>query len=170
MFLVYINDLPRSQNFEVKLFADDTCLLLHSKNPSSLEIKINDALTNIQEWTSANKLTVNPNISSVLIISPKKIKPIHKLHIKYDNTTIPLQDCVKYLGIVFDSRLTFVQHIQLLEKKINRSMGIMYKLKNMLFIRSLTTLYYALVHLYLLYGILVWGATFESNLKRPNFP
>jgi len=126
MFLVYINDLPHSFSFNVKLFAEDTYLLLHSKNPSLLEIKINEALTNIKEWTSANKLTVNLNKSLVLIIPPKKTKPIPKLHIKHDNTTIPLQDCVKYLDIVFDSRLTFVQHIQLLDEKISRSMGIMY--------------------------------------------
>jgi len=47
MFLVYINDLPHSYNFEVKLFAHDTCLLLHSKNPTSLKIKINEVLTYI---------------------------------------------------------------------------------------------------------------------------
>jgi len=45
-------------------------------------------------------------------------------------------------------------------------MGIMYKLKNILSARSLTTLYYALVHPYLSYGIQVWRAPFETNLKR----
>jgi len=71
----------------VKLFADDTCLLIHSKNPSSLEININEALTNIQEWTSTNKLTVNSKKSSVLIISSKKTNPIPKHHIKFDDTS-----------------------------------------------------------------------------------
>jgi len=70
-----------------------------------------------------------PPRSMALIIPPKKTKSIPKIHIKYDNNTILLQDCVKYLSIVFDSRLTFVQLIQLFEEKISRSMGIMYKLK-----------------------------------------
>jgi len=124
---------------DVKLFSDDTCLLIHSKNSSSLEININEALTNIQEWTSANKLTVNRKKSSVLIIPPKKTNPIPKQHIKFDDTPIPIQEHVKY--ILIDSRLTFVHHIQYLETKICRSIGITYKLKNILLIKSLSTLY-----------------------------
>jgi len=36
MFLIFIDDLPNSFSCDVKLFADDTYLLIHSKNSSAL--------------------------------------------------------------------------------------------------------------------------------------
>ena len=55
-----------------KLFADDTCLLVHAPKPLTLREKMNYELLNVLEWTKANKITVNLQKSSVLII-PSKI-------------------------------------------------------------------------------------------------
>ena len=72
LFLLYINDLNNSVNCLPRLFADDSCLLIDSPNPASLETEMNKDLANVYNWSNANKLSLNPSKSHHLIISPKQ--------------------------------------------------------------------------------------------------
>ena len=72
LFLLHIDDLNNSVNCLPQLFADDTCLLIHSPNLASLETKMNKYLANVYNWSIANKLSLNPSKSNHLIISPKQ--------------------------------------------------------------------------------------------------
>ena len=54
LFLLYINDLPSSVNCVPRFFADDTCLVYSSSNPSTLNTAINQDLKNISQWFKAN--------------------------------------------------------------------------------------------------------------------
>jgi len=92
-------------------------------NALQLELKLNQNLKLIHKWTTADLITVNPQKSLVLIISPKQNVQTLKLII---------QDSVKYLGIHIDKNLNFLEHIRLLETKIFKSVGIMMKLKMVL--------------------------------------
>ena len=56
LILLYINDLYNSTNCLPRLFADDTCLVLHSHDPNNLEHVMNNELRNVDEWCRANKL------------------------------------------------------------------------------------------------------------------
>ena len=67
-----------------RVFADDTCLVIHATNPIILSGKINLELQKASEWTEANKITVNPNNSHVLIIPPQNTQRIPS--VKVDNT------------------------------------------------------------------------------------
>ena len=71
LFLIYINDLPSAINSVPRLFANNTCSLIHSLDTSTLAENINSELANVHEWTMANKITVNPEKSLALIIPPK---------------------------------------------------------------------------------------------------
>jgi len=44
-----------------------------------LNEKVNQELVNIYEWTKANKITVNPNKSYSMSISPKKTDAISNI-------------------------------------------------------------------------------------------
>ena len=58
LFLMCINDLPFALNFLTRIFSNDTCLLIHSPNTSTLGKNIIYELGNVHEWTVANKITV----------------------------------------------------------------------------------------------------------------
>jgi len=60
LFLIYINDIPNAVCTMPRMFANDTCLVIHAANPSHLHNKMNSELKNVAEWTQANKITVNP--------------------------------------------------------------------------------------------------------------
>ena len=99
LFLIYINDISNALNTTPKLFADDTCLVIHAANPSVLRDTINHELRGVLGWTSANKITVNPKKSSALILSPKITNAIPTLEIFFNNNPVSVTKLVKHLGI-----------------------------------------------------------------------
>ena len=63
LFLLFINDLPESTSFYVKLFADDTFLCYQDKSFDVLEQNVNVELGKVFTWLASNKLTLNINKS-----------------------------------------------------------------------------------------------------------
>ena len=60
LFLLYVNDLPNSSNVLVPImFADDTNFFFEPSNINTLFKIVNDELIKINEWFSANKLSLN---------------------------------------------------------------------------------------------------------------
>ena len=124
LLLIYINNLPFAKNSVSRLFTDNTCLLIHSPNTSTLAGNISSKLANVHERTVANKITVNPEKSLALIIPPKITTLILNIHLHFNNNSVILKDSVKYLGITIDARLHFDVHINTLARKISRSLGV----------------------------------------------
>jgi hypothetical protein len=78
------------------------------------------------------------------------------------NSDIP---AIKFLGIFIDQSLSFKYHVNFITSKISKAMYFLRTAKNLLTEKSLKSLYYALVHCHLIYGILIWSSTSYSNLK-----
>ena len=72
----------------------------------------------------------------------------------------------KFLGIYLDEYLSFDTHCSLLCNKLARSNFIISRVKNILPVKSLKTLYFALVHPHLLYCLPIYSCTTTKNLKR----
>ena len=69
LFLIFINDLPSAVNSVPRLFASDTCLLIHSPNTSTLAGNLNSELAYVHNWTVVNKITLTSlTFNSILII------------------------------------------------------------------------------------------------------
>ena len=60
LFLIYINDLNQvSDILHTIMFADDTNLFLSGSKISEIELKLNNELSLLTEWFSANHLSLN---------------------------------------------------------------------------------------------------------------
>jgi len=84
----------------------------------------------------------------------------------FNNTKIECLASCKYLSIHLDPNLDLKSHIQHLETKIAKSVGILSKLRFLLPKSTLRLLYYALIHPHLLYALPVWGSTFPTFLTK----
>ena len=105
--------------------------------------------------------------SVVSIIPPKQTNAtIPHLYGTSNGSAINIVDSAKYLGAVIDNELNFKQHIKIMEGKVARSVGILSKLKHFFPQNIMLQLYYALVHPFLSYGIIIWGATYPTYIKR----
>ena len=75
-------------------------------------------------------------------------------------------DYAKCLGVTFDDRLSFAIHINNIVKKLSRSVEVISKVKPFLDTKIMLRLFYAIFHPHLLYGIFIWGSTYNTYLKK----
>ena len=114
-----------------------------------------------------NKLSVNPAKTNIEIILPKRTKaPISHLNLTSNVTPVNTVGSAKYLGVINNNELNFHEQIKIMEGKVARSVGILNKQKQTLPQTVMLQLYYALVHLLLLYSIIIWRATYPTCLQK----
>ena len=167
LFLLCINDLCNATEIgELILFADDTNLVYSHDNVSSFMSPINSELSMLNEWSQANKLSVNISKTNYIIFKPRQRKKIFDFNLKINNKEINRVNEVCFLGIILDENLSWKAHISHVAHKISKSIGIIYRSSFYLFKSPLRMLYYALVFPYLQYCITVWGSTYPTNLNR----
>ena len=64
------------------------------------------------------------------------------------------KDTAKYLGIYFDNNLTWNKHIEYINCKLNRGIGVLRKIKKIRQEKTLEYIFNAFLKLYLEYGTL----------------
>ena len=72
---------------------------------------------------------------------------------------------IKYLGVIVDNKLNWIDHITYVKNKISKGLGIMYKARRYLHKSSLRNLYHAYIYPYLTYCIEVWGCASKCQLN-----
>ena len=152
-FLFYVNDLPNFIESVPRLFADDTCLLVGAPTINQLEKQLNLELTEICNWMVANKLILNASKSHALIISPKRRSHSERVSLQCPAGRINTVKKAKYLGIISNNQINFVDHIKNTETKVACSVGILSKLSYYLPNSAMLQLHYSLVHPNLLCGV-----------------
>ena len=131
LFLLYVNDLPNTSSFlTFHLFADDTNIYFSGKNLSHLEATLNCELKSVAEWMKCNRLALSISKTNFIFFHSSKLKPNQSLRIKIDDTPIKKVDSTKYLGITFDSNLTWKSHINELCLKLSKTVGILSKVRH----------------------------------------
>ena len=114
----------------------------------------------VKRWMDANKLKINPSKSQAIIINHKLRSPTSDLQLNYGLNCIQSSEKMKYLGLTIDHEPTFLPHVINLEAKLCRNVAILFKLNKYLPTSALITLFYALVHPFLFYGI---GGIHQQN-------
>ena len=166
LFLLYINDIASVSNILSSiLFADDTTLFCSSKNLQELTAIVNNELGNIMQWLNANKLSLNIDKTNLMLFRPKgKNEICPSIHIC--GADIIEVDSAKFLGIVVDNRLNWVEHVKCISRKIAKGIGIILKARKSFESETLLSLYNALILPYISYGIQVWGTAAALHLHR----
>ena len=82
------------------------------------------------------------------------------------STILERKDCVKYLGVLIDDKISWNSHISYICSRISKNTGILYKLRNYLSLQQLKQLYYSLIYPYITYVIVAWGSTYQTHLKK----
>jgi hypothetical protein len=82
------------------------------------------------------------------------------------NGIIEQTDHSKFLGIILDEHLTFSEHTSFICKKLSKSIGVLYKVRNILPTDALKILYHTLIHPFLQYGIEVWYGTDKNKTNK----
>ena len=84
--------------------------------------------------------------------------------LKIGDVEIPRASYIKFLGLLLDDKLKWNLHIDKLCKKISQLNGILYLVRNSLTPAALKCIYYSLVYSHLIYGVSIWGGTYQIHL------
>ena len=167
LFLLYINDLPNiSKILNFYLFADDTNIYYESNSLNELEKTVNKELSKLYLWLNVNRLSLNIDKTNFIIFHPFNKPSKTQVTIKINKKALNEKECIKYLGVIIDSSLSWKHHIVSLSKKISRAIGIMYKLSPFLPLNVMKNVYYSLIYSHIVYAIEVWGPAFKTELNK----
>ena len=150
-------------NSDLKLFADDSNLFVTGRNMNELFDAANLACSQVSYWFECNRLTVNCSKSAYILFFPNDdddnfIKS-NQLRILLDNSEISRVNVIKFLGILLDDKLSFKSHINSVICKINGLNGMLYRRRDYIPLNYRKSLYFALVHPRIQYGIEIYGKT-----------
>ena len=167
LFLIYINDLPNtSKILNFFLFADDTNIYFEHNSLSKLQYIINKELRKINDWLIINRLSLNIKKTNFIIFHSYNKPSRNKITLIFGKKAIKECLSIKYLGIIFDSTLTWKGHCDKISNSISRATGILYKIRPFVKKETLIMLYYSLVYPHLIYGIEVWGSSMITNITK----
>ena len=166
LFLIFINDLPKAtKKLKFYLFAHDTDIYFESQTLCNLCKKVNNELKYVKRWLDANKLILNVSKSNYIISHSTTTTIPGCLPIKMGKNHISRAKYVKFLGILLDEHFIWNHHLSELTKKLARTCGILFKVRNLLPTSTLVSVYNALFLSFLQCGTIVWGQAYTSYTK-----
>ena len=133
LFILFINDLPKSSNLDSWLFADDTALASSAPTFSSLQAKLNFEVFKVHNWLLTNKLSVHYAKKTQFILFIPRAKAKDKLKdfiLKMGQYLIEQTSTYKYLGVIIDENLNWVPQITKMCSKLSCVCGISSKLRH----------------------------------------
>ena len=158
LFLIYINDLNSAIKFShIRHFADDTNILYRDKSLRKINQRINFDLRNINEWLRANRIALNTNKTEIIMFRTPRKALTRKMNFRVSGQKIVPKQSVKNLGLIIDEFLHWKTYFTILRAKLERSIGLLAKLRYFVSTNLLRTVYYSIFDSYLRYGCEVWG-------------
>ena len=153
LFLIYVNDIRNATTLNVLSFADDTTIITSSPDIKELYAKMNFELKKMEVWFMANKLCLNVKKTKYILFRPNVTVP------KSNTNCIMLNgQKVVQIGHKLNEK-SFKYQINSVCSRIANSNYMINKVKHVLPKSTLFTLYSALVHSHINYGLLIWGSS-----------
>ena len=144
------------------MYADDTTLYCNI-NQNIVEELINAELTKLWEWLGANKLSLNIAKTKYNMVFHISKRNVIYPNLKVNNNNIERVTEINFLGVILHSHMTWIKHINHISKKIARSIGILYRLRNVYPESVLVTIYNTLVPPNFYYCLFLWGSVVKEN-------
>ena len=123
LFLIYVNDLPPPHHKQNSLsqFGDDTAQWAFSLNVKFAANLLQQDLLKLATWCAKWTIKLNPEETKVIIFSRSLLVRKAELNLTLYGEPLKVYPQVKFLGIIFDSTLTFQKHFEdILERCNNR--------------------------------------------------
>ena len=91
--------------------------------------------------------------------------PLQLPAMTFNNIKIKKENSVKFLGIISDENLTWKNHIEVVENKISKNIGVLYRASHLLDFKNLLKTYFSFIHIYIRYANIAWASTFKGKLQ-----
>ena len=123
---IKINDIVKNINpgVDCSLYVDDFLICYRSKNMHTIERQLQQNLNNIQDWATKNGFKFSK--SKTVCMHFCQLRKAHDDPVlTLDGTPIPVVEETKFLGVIFDKKLTFIPHIKKLKAKCQKALNLL---------------------------------------------
>ena len=164
LFIIYINDIPNVCKLaKFILYADDANIFITGVNSHEIMTKYEQLSTALADWVDSNGLLLNVGKTNYMIFTNSN--NIDNIQPTMRNQPIERKNVAKFLGILIDEKLTWKQHINTIQAKLSRNCGIMFRMKGILPLKTMLTLYYSFIQSHMIYCSVIWGLGSKHSLK-----
>ena len=121
LFLIYVNDLPTPHHKQNSLsqFPDDTAQWAFSLNVRNAANLLQQDLLKLAMWCVKWRIKLNLKKTKVIIFSRSLLTSKSELNLRLYGEPLKIYPQVKFLGIIFDSKLTFQPHFEDILERCN---------------------------------------------------
>ncbi|GBO43134.1 putative RNA-directed DNA polymerase from transposon X-element [Araneus ventricosus] len=161
-----LNQLPLSIN--CYLYVDDLCIFCTGMHMNCIQRQLQTAINNISQWSDNNGFTISASKTAAVHFCRKR-----NLHLdpelQLNGVSIPFLKEIRFLGVVFDNKLSFLPHVMQLRKKCEKSLNILKVLSTTAWGAdrpSMLRIYKATILSKLDYGCQIYGSARKSVLQK----
>lgn len=160
LFMLFVNDLPDyiKNAGHVTMFADDTTISTTASSVEEIQSQAENIIDILGAWCDSNKLILNAKKTVLMNFHIRRSLPTNVKILD-----VELEDEIKYLGTVLDSRLSWDNHIDTVCKKLNKAYFGILQMKDTLDENGLLNIYYALAYSHISLNIMCWGCGREKS-------
>ena len=169
LFNVKINNIVKQVDHGVErsLNVDDFVIMYKSPTIDAIQRKLQYSINRLEKWTLQNGFTISKNKTVAMHFCPDKkcMDPVLEL----GGDPIQFVKEAKFLGLIWDTKLTFETHIKYLKARWKKSLNILKVLSRTEWGADQTTLlklYRSLVRSKLNCGCIVYGSAANTTLAK----
>nr|CAH7742070.1 unnamed protein product [Callosobruchus chinensis] len=164
LFAISINTLSEIQK---TIFVDDLAIFYSSRSIEDIENVLQPAVNRLSEKASNLGLKFSPSKTKCLHFCRLR-SPHNEPKLKLDNQEIEIKETAKFLGLTWDKKLNWHEHIKNITKKCNKALNKMRVLANVNWgsdRETLLKIYKSLVLSKMDYGSIFYSSARKSQLK-----
>ena len=169
LFSIKINSIVKAINpgVDCSLYVDDFVICFCSRNMDIIERQLQQCLNKLQIWSDENGFKFSKTKTKCMhFCNLRRLHPDPDLTL--GNTKLEVVPEFKFLGVIFDKKLSFLPHIKSLKKKCQKAMNILRVIAHSDWgadKKVLLRLYRSLIRSKLDYGSIVYGSARKSYLQ-----
>ena len=175
LFNIKLNGIVKEvlPGVECSLYVDDFVLMFRSKSMRTIKRKMQKCIQKVKAWTFENGFTIAEGEDKTvgMHFCNKRCCEDPELTLDYGQPgaePIPFKKQHKFLGLIWDTKLSFKNHVQYIKKKCQNSLNLLKILSHTDWgsdTKTLLKLYRALVRSKLDYGSIVFRNAAPGDLK-----
>ena len=126
LFCLKINSIVKTllPDTECSLYKDDFLIFFHSRHMPIIERHLQRVLNKLQVWADENGFKFSTSKTVVMHFCRMKKEHSHP-ELFLNGTALPVVEETKFLGLIFDSKLTFIPHLKYLRKKCLQAINLL---------------------------------------------
>lgn len=128
LYNIFTYDIPKSDSTNLALFADDTAFYCSSPTAKTIIESLKEHAIMIAGFMNKWKINLNAAKTQALFVTNRRKKELPGRNIRIFNANLSWSSESKYLGMIFDKRMTFKKHIDYVIDRANIAVRVLYPL------------------------------------------